>query len=335
MGKKQKHVIGITLGDINGIGPEIIIKALSDPRIHNHITPVVFGSSKVISYYRRMLKIDDFPLFIINGNQQPNHKRVNLVECWEDNLELKVGMPTKVGGEKAAKALEVASEYMGKGYVDAIVTGPINKATIHSDSFDFPGHTEYFGSKFDGDPMMFMISGDLRVAVLTGHIPLKEVAPKITVESVNSMIGKIKESLIKDFIITKPKIAVLGLNPHAGENGLLGKEEDEILIPVIKEYKKSGDLIYGPFSADGFFGSGSYKMYDAILAMYHDQGLIPFKTLSFGNGVNYTAGLQIVRTSPDHGTGFNIAGKGIASISSLQNAIYLANDILCNRKEES
>lgn len=335
MGKKYKNVIGITMGDLNGVGPEIIINALSDGRILNHLIPVIFGSSKVISYYRRMLKVNDFPLFIMRGNQKPNPKRVNLVECWEDNVEMNVGVANKIAGEKAAKALEVASEYLEKGFINGIVTGPINKSTIQSENFDFPGHTEYFGSRFNGTPMMFMVTGDLRVAVLTGHIPLKDVAAAITHENITSRIHKIKESLINDFDIPKPKIAVLGLNPHAGENGLLGKEDEEVLTPVIKEQKKSGHLVYGPFPADGFFGSGTYKKYDAILAMYHDQGLIPFKTLSFGNGVNFTAGLSIVRTSPDHGTAYNIVGKGLASADSLRSALYMANDIISNRNNEN
>ncbi|MEN8248151.1 MAG: 4-hydroxythreonine-4-phosphate dehydrogenase PdxA [Bacteroidota bacterium] len=335
MGNNKKNVIGITMGDINGIGPEIIISALSDQRILNQLTPVLFGSSKVISYYRRLFKIDDFPLFIIKGNQPPNPKRVNLVECWEDNVEMKIGVATKDGGEKAAKALDIASQYLEKGIIDAVVTGPINKATIQSESFDFPGHTEYFGSKFNGDPMMFMISGDLRVAVLTGHMPLKDVPAAITPENITNKINKIKQSLLIDFAIAKPKIAVLGLNPHAGEEGLLGKEEEEVLIPAIKDQKKSGNLVYGPFPADGFFGSGAYQKYDAIMAMYHDQGLIPFKSLSFGDGVNFTAGLTIVRTSPDHGTAYNIAGKGIASASSLRSAIFMANDIIVNRNAEN
>jgi 4-hydroxythreonine-4-phosphate dehydrogenase len=239
-----------------------------------------------------------------------------------------------MAGEKAAKALEIASEHLERKIIDAVVTGPINKSTIQSDSFDFPGHTEYFGSKFNGSPMMFLIAGDLRVAVLTGHIPLNQVASAVTQENVSSKINKIKESLLNDFAISKPKIAVLGLNPHAGEDGLLGKEEEDVLIPVIKDQKKTGNLVYGPFPSDGFFGSGTYKKYDAVLAMYHDQGLVPFKTLSFGNGVNYTAGLSIVRTSPDHGTGYNIAGKGIANADSLRSAIFMANDIVSNRKTE-
>lgn len=333
MANKNKHVIGITLGDINGVGPEIVIKALADQRILNHIIPVIFGSSKTISYYRKQLKIDDFSVYELKEGQEPNPKRINLVECWEDTAEIKIGEASKEAGTRAFQALEKASEFLEKGLVDAVVTAPINKATIQSDNFDFPGHTEYFGAKFAGNPLMFMISGSLRIAVVTGHVPIKDANSLITTESLTKSLKSIKKSLIIDFCISKPKIAVLGLNPHAGEDGLLGKEESEVIIPIIKEFKNKGDLVYGPFPADGFFGSGNYEKYDAILAMYHDQGLIPFKSLSFGNGINFTANLSVVRTSPDHGTGYDIAGKDMASETSLRSAIYLAHDILNNRKE--
>jgi 4-hydroxythreonine-4-phosphate dehydrogenase len=333
MVKKRKPVIAITIGDINGVGPEIIIKALSDQRLLNHLTPVIFGSAKTLSYYRKMLKTDDFSLYYLKDGQEPNPKRVNLVECWEDMAEIKVGEASNDAGQKALMALEMACKSLEEGRTDAIVTAPINKSTIQSESFNFPGHTEYFGARFNGKPLMFMISGDLRIAVATGHVPLKEVTALLTRETLEKSLMMIIKSLINDFGISRPKIAVLGLNPHAGEEGLLGEEENEIIIPVIKEFKNKGDLIYGPFPADGFFGSGNYKKYDAILAMYHDQGLIPFKNLSFGSGINYTANLPVVRTSPDHGTGYDIAGKNEASEASLREAIYLAHDILKNRNE--
>jgi 4-hydroxythreonine-4-phosphate dehydrogenase len=333
MGTKRKHVIGITLGDINGVGPEVVIKALSDQRIINHIVPVIFGSSKTIAYYRKQIKVDDFSVFQLQKGQEPNPKRINLVECWEEAAEIKEGEATKESGEKAFLALEQASDFLAKGVIDAVVTAPINKATIQSENFEFPGHTEYFGDRFDGDPLMFMISDSLRIAVATGHVPIKEANSLITTERIEKSIKSIKTSLINDFAISKPKIAVLGFNPHAGEDGLLGKEESEIISPVIKSFKEKGDLVYGPFPADGFFGSGNYKKYDAILAMYHDQGLIPFKSLSFGSGINFTANLSIVRTSPDHGTGYDIAGKNMASETSLRSAIFLAHDILNNRNE--
>ena len=333
MAKQNKHVIGITLGDINGVGPEIVIKALSDSRIINHIIPVIFGSSKTISYYRKQLEIEDFSFYHLDEGKDPNPKRINLVECWDDTAEIFPGEATKEAGNKAFLALEKATDYLQKGIVHALVTAPINKATIQSDDFTFPGHTEYFGDRFDGNPLMFMIADHLRIAVVTGHVPIKEANSLITPESLTKSLESIKKSLINDFCITKPKIAVLGLNPHAGEDGLLGKEESDVIIPTIKEFKDKGDLIYGPFPADGFFGSGNYKKYDAILAMYHDQGLIPFKSLAFGSGINFTANLSVVRTSPDHGTGYDIAGKNMASEESLRNAIYLAHDILNNRRE--
>ena len=255
------------------------------------------------------------------------------MECWQDTAEIKVGEASTEAGKKALLALEKACDFLEQGFVDAVVTAPINKSTIQSDKFNFPGHTEYFGAKFNGDPLMFMISESLRIAVVTGHVPIKEANALITTDRIEKSLESIKKSLINDFGISKPKIAVLGFNPHAGEDGLLGKEENEVIIPSIKDFKNKGNLVYGPFPADGFFGSGNYKKYDAILAMYHDQGLIPFKSLSFGTGINYTANLTVVRTSPDHGTGYDIAGKNIASETSLRNAIFLAHDILNSRKE--
>jgi 4-hydroxythreonine-4-phosphate dehydrogenase len=333
MAKNRKHVIAITLGDINGVGPEIVIKALSDSRMLNQVTPVIFGSSKTISYYRKLLKIDDFSVFHLKEGQEPNYKRINLVECWDEIAEINLGEAKKDAGKKALKALDKACEFLEKGYVDAVVTSPINKATAQSDEFSFPGHTEYLGARYDGNPLMFMVADSLRIAVATGHVPIHEVPALITQERIEKSLKKLIKSLKIDFGISKPKVAVLGLNPHAGEEGLLGKEEIEVIKPTIIQFKDKGELVFGPIPADGFFGSGAYKKYDAILAMYHDQGLIPFKSLSFGKGINFTAGLSIVRTSPDHGTGYDIAGQGLASETSLRSAIYLAADILKNRDE--
>jgi 4-hydroxythreonine-4-phosphate dehydrogenase len=333
MAQKRKHVIGITLGDINGIGPEIVIKALADQRILDHLVPIIFGSVATISFYRKLLKIDDFSVYQLNEGQEPHTKRVNLVECWQGSADINVGEASNEAGSLALQALTKASSYLEKGIIEAVVTAPINKATIQSENFDFPGHTEYFGDRFDGTPLMFMISESLRIAVVTGHVPIKDANTLITQERLEKSLKSIKKSLIYDFGISKPKIAVLGLNPHAGEEGLLGKEESEVIIPAIKNFKNQGDLVYGPFPADGFFGSGNYKKYDAILAMYHDQGLIPFKSMSFGNGINFTANLSVVRTSPDHGTGYDIAGKNMASETSMRQAIFLAQDILNNRNE--
>jgi len=333
MAKKNKPKVAITLGDINGIGPEIVIKTLSDQRILNHLTPIIFGSSKTVSYYRKQLKIDDFSVYHLNEGQEPNPKRVNIVECWQEAAEINLGKASKEAGEKALLSLKKSVEYLQNGLVEGIVTAPINKATIQTDEFNFPGHTEFFGNKFNGSPLMFMVAEKLRIAVATGHVPLKDVPLLITSEHLTTTLSAMKKSLKYDFGIEKPKIAVLGLNPHAGEGGLLGAEEKEVIIPLIKQLKEKGELVFGPFPADGFFGSSSYKKYDGILAMYHDQGLIPFKSLAFGEGVNFTANLSIVRTSPDHGTGYDIAGKGIASESSFRNALFYLVDIIKNRAD--
>jgi 4-hydroxythreonine-4-phosphate dehydrogenase len=334
MAKKRKDIIGITIGDPNGIGVEVILKALSDQRIFNHLTPIVFGSTKTISFYRKELKLEDVSTFTIKEDQDPHLKRINIVDCWSEDVEVKVGQADSEAGKNAYLALEKANEWYKAGKVDAIVTAPINKASIQSEEFDFPGHTEYFGNRYEGDPLMFMIAGDLRIAVFTGHMSLKEVSGHLSREKLKKRIEIIMGSLKKDFGIHKPKLAVLGLNPHAGEEGLLGQEEKDIIAPVIEDCKNNGNLVFGPYPADGFFGSSNYKKYDGVLAMYHDQGLIPFKSISFGSGVNFTANLPIVRTSPDHGTAFDIAGKDKASETSMRAAIYLAHDILKNRSEQ-
>lgn len=272
--------------------------------------------------------------FVLNDGQEPHMKRINIVDCWTDDFEVKVGQPEPDAGKNAFLALEKANEWFRAGKVDAIVTAPINKATIQSEQFDFPGHTEYFGNRHEGDPLMFMIAGDLRIAVFTGHMSLKEVSGNLSRDKLKQRIEMILGSLKKDFGIIKPRLAVLGLNPHAGEDGLLGQEEKDIISPVIEDCKNNGDLVFGPYPADGFFGSSNFRKFDGVLAMYHDQGLIPFKSISFGSGVNFTANLPIVRTSPDHGTAFDIAGKNKSSETSMRAAIYLAHDILRNRSEQ-
>lgn len=334
MAKKRKDIIGITVGDPNGIGPEVVLKALADQRVLNHLVPVIFGSAKVLTYYRKLFKLDDAPFYQLKDGQEPHLKRINVVNCWPDEFEAKVGEQNPEAGKNAFLALEKANEWYKADKIDAIVTGPINKASIQSEDFEFPGHTEYFGNRYQGNPLMFMISGDLRIAVFTGHVSLKDVSGLLNREKLHERINMVLSSLKKDFGIAKPKIAVLGLNPHAGEDGLLGQEEKDVIAPVIDEAKENGDLVFGPFPADGFFGSAKYQQFDAILAMYHDQGLIPFKSLSFGSGVNFTANLSVVRTSPDHGTAFDIAGQGRSSETSMRAAIYLAHDILKNRTEE-
>jgi 4-hydroxythreonine-4-phosphate dehydrogenase len=329
----HKPVIGISLGDINGIGPEVVLKALADPRILDMMTPVVYGSSKVLGYYRKALKMNNFQYHHMQGAALED--QVNVVNCWQEVIEIQMGQSNPEGGKAALLALQKAVEDLKAGRIEAIVTAPINKQNIQSDEFKFPGHTEFFTKAFDTkDSLMLLCSGSLRVGVVTGHVPLQEVPQLITKERVQYKLNILERSLRQDFGIGKPRIAVLGLNPHAGEEGLLGTEELEVIIPVIQDIKQKGRLVFGPFPADGFFGSGAYQKFDGILAMYHDQGLIPFKTLAFEQGVNYTAGLPIVRTSPDHGTAYDIAGQNIASESSMREALYLACDIARRRNEK-
>ncbi len=332
--EQRKPVIGITIGDVNGIGPEVIIKALNNPKINNHITPVIYGSTKVLSYYKKVLELEGFDYTQV---REPNHfhsKKVNVVNCWEETIEITAGSSTKEAGAAAFKAIEAATKDLKEGVIDALVTAPINKQNIQSEDFKFAGHTEYFTQALGAkDSLMLLCSEELRVAIVTGHIPIKEVSNTITKEQVASKLDILIQSLKKDFGILKPKVAVLGLNPHAGEEGLLGNEDKEIILPVIDEYRSKGHLCYGPLPADGFFGTRAYQKYDAILAMYHDQGLIPFKTIAFDSGVNYTAGLSAIRTSPDHGTAYDIAGKNKADEQSLRQAIYTALDIVKNRNE--
>ncbi|UII21089.1 4-hydroxythreonine-4-phosphate dehydrogenase PdxA [Fulvivirga ligni] len=324
----DKARIGITLGDINGIGPEVTIKALRDNRLLNYITPVIYGSTKVLSYYRKALKIEDFNYTQVKDDGKFQSRKVNVINCWNEMIEIKTGEVTPEGGKASFNALEKATAHLKEGYIDALVTAPINKDNIQNDNFKFAGHTEYLTSKFGAeDSLMFMTTENLKIGVVTGHLPLKDVSKKLNKDLLLKKYSIMEQSLINDFGIMKPKIAILGLNPHAGENGLLGKEENELIIPVINKLKNEGKLVYGPFPADGFFGKNDYSKFDAVLAMYHDQGLIPFKTLAFENGVNFTAGLPIIRTSPDHGTAYDIAGKNIASASSMLHAIYMAKDI--------
>ncbi len=331
---EHKPVIGITLGDFNGVGPEVTLKALAGGQISRVCTPVLYGSVKVLSRYRKLLNLEEIQLHSIRSMDQMIHKRVNVFNCWEEHLEIDPGKATHEAGQAAYLALKSAVADLKNKTLDAVVTAPINKHTTQSEEFKFPGHTEYFAHEFGGtDALMFLVSDQLRVAVATGHIPLEKVKSAITKELIIKKVKQLEQSLRQDFGIAKPKIAVLGLNPHAGEDGLLGTEEKEVISPVISELKHKGMLLYGPLPADGFFGTGNYRKFDGVLAMYHDQGLIPFKTIAFENGVNFTAGLPIVRTSPDHGTAYNIAGKNTADETSMREAIYLACDVVKNRKE--
>jgi 4-hydroxythreonine-4-phosphate dehydrogenase len=331
-----KPRIGITLGDPNGIGPEVVIKALADIRILSLFTPVVYGSAKVISHYKKLLNIEEFNYSQVRTKGQLTHKSVNVVNCWEESLEVAAGKGSPDSGKAALTALKSACEDLKDGHLDALVTAPIDKKMIHSEEFPFKGHTEYltqfFGAK---DSLMFMISDKLKVGLVTEHVPVSQVAALLTKERIEAKLVLMENSLKKDFGIVKPKIAVLGLNPHAGDNGLIGQEDEQVVKAVVNENRNKGRLVFGPFPADGFFGSAQYLKYDGILAMYHDQGLIPFKSIAFEDGVNFTAGLSVVRTSPDHGTAFAIAGKNQANESSLREAIYRAGDIFKSRTEPS
>lgn len=332
--KKKKPIIGISIGDINGIGPEVIIKALEDNRILRHFTPVIYASGKVISYYRKNLNRENFNYQQINSIEKVIPKKTNVLNVWNDGFEITPGQANETGGKYAVLSLRKAVHDLSAGKIDGLTTAPLSKELIQSDEFKFPGHTEYLTEQAgEKESLMFLVHEGLRVGVVTGHIPLQEVSKQITTQKVITKLNKMIKSLQEDFGIKKPRVAVLGLNPHAGENGLLGKEEEEIISPAINELKSSHHIVMGPFPSDGFFGMNTYKHYDAVLAMYHDQGLIPFKTLAFEEGINYTAGLPYVRTSPDHGTAFSIAGKGEADETSFRNALYLANDIIRQRSE--
>jgi 4-hydroxythreonine-4-phosphate dehydrogenase len=329
----DKPRIGITIGDLNGIGPEVIIKALSDNRLLNLMTPVVYGSTKVLSFYRKLMNLEEFNYSVVKTKGQLFPKAVNVVNCWEDVYEINPGQPSRQTAKAALLSLKKAVEEVKEGLIDGFVTAPIDKNTIHGEDFPFQGHTEYLTQEFNaGESLMLMVGNDLRVGLVTEHVPIKDVSTFITKERVELKIRLLELTLKKDFLINKPKIAVLGLNPHAGDEGLLGSEENDVIKPVINDLKTKGKLIFGPFPADGFFATGQHAKYDGVIAMYHDQGLVAFKTLCFESGINYTAGLPYVRTSPDHGTAYNIAGKNVASESSMREAMYVACDIIKNRR---
>lgn len=335
--KKAEYipVIGISCGDINGVGPEIIMKIFSDPRVTKLCTPVIYGSGKVFAYYRKLLKLNKFNYQQIKSIDELQKKKINLVHCYDNDIEVLPGKITQQSGTLSLVALERSTEDLVNKKIDALVTAPINKDNMQAENFSFPGHTEYLTKKAGAkDSLMLMTSDDLKVGVITGHIPLKDISANITKELIIAKTKILHKTLKQDFGISKPKIALMGLNPHAGENGLLGKEEIDTIIPAIKELKEEHNILaFGPLAADGFFGTYQFKNYDGVLAMYHDQGLIPFKTIAFDTGVNYTAGLNIIRTSPDHGTAYNIAGKNIADISSMLHSIYTAIDVVNSRKK--
>jgi 4-hydroxythreonine-4-phosphate dehydrogenase len=330
----EKLKVGISIGDVNGIGLEIIIKTLADSKIYNYFTPIVYGHTKVASFYRRVTEVSELNFNVIDHPSQAQDKRANMINCWDEEVKIEPGVPNKEVGKFAFASLERATADLLKGDIDALVTAPINKDTIQSDSFDFPGHTEYLQDR-DGaaESLMFLVSDTLRVGVVTGHIPVAKVAESISIEKILSKLKLMNASLQNDFWIRKPKIAVLGLNPHASDNGLIGNEEHTAIIPAIEEARANDILAFGPYAADGFFANGTYLQFDAVLAMYHDQGLIPFKQIAFESGVNFTAGLKFVRTSPDHGTAYDIAGKNMASEISFCEAIFTALHIAKHRIE--
>ena len=327
--------IGITHGDMNGIGYEVILKTLADERLAEFCIPILYGSQKMALFHQKVMDLPPVNFKIINKPEDAVEGKINLINCIEENLKIEFGRSSSEAGKAAFKALEMATSDLKRGAIHTLLTAPINKHNIHSDEFQFPGHTEYLQKVFDVDgktnSLMILTSECLRIALVTIHIPVEEIQKNLTQEVVLEKIALFNNSLIQDFGVIRPHIAVLALNPHAGDNGVSGTEENTIIRPAIAEAEKQGITVFGPFPADGFFGSQSMRQFDGILAMYHDQGLIPFKLLAMGNGVNYTAGLPIVRTSPAHGTAYDIAGQNLASEESFRNALYASIDIYRKR----
>ncbi len=332
MDKTDKIVVGISIGDLNGIGIEVILKAFQDKRMLEFCTPVLFGATKVVSYHKKALNLE-VPVHGITNIDQINPNKINVLNIWKEEVKIDLGKATKESGTYAAKSLEAATNHLKENKVDVLITAPINKENIQSESFNYPGHTEYLEANLEGKSLMILLTDELRIGLITGHIPIAKVAETITSELIKDKVDTMHESLKRDFGIVKPKIAVLSLNPHCGDNGVIGKEDDEIIKPTVQEIAASGKLVFGPYAADGFFGSKTYKQFDGVLATYHDQGLAPFKALSFGKGVNFTAGLNRIRTSPDHGTGYDIAGKNLANSSSFTEALFTALQVFNCRNE--
>ncbi len=331
--KEQDIVVGISQGDFNGIAYEVILKTFSDKRMFEFSNVVLYGSPEITNFYLKNLDLENYGTSIVSDAAKLQGGKLNILAVEEKNIQIEAGKSTKKAGELAFRSLEKVVDDLKNNKIDVLVTAPINKENIQSEKFKFAGHTDYLAKAFDAEQyLMLMVQENLRIGVITGHIPLKDVAQTISQELILDKIKVLYHSLEYDFAIRKPKIAILGLNPHASDHGLIGKEEEEIIIPAIKQAQKDGMLVYGPFPADGFFASENYKNFDGILAMYHDQGLIPFKTLAFKDGVNFTAGLPIVRTSPAHGTAYEIAGKNMASPASFRQAVYLGIEIFKNRE---
>ena len=330
---RNKINVAISCGDVNGVGLEVIIKTFLDTRMFELCTPVIYGNQNISKGYRKLLGTQDFSFNMIDNHEKKNLKKVNILGIDDSEFELNIGSVTEEAGKLAYKSITNATDALAANHADVLVTAPIHKQNIPWESDDIKGHTEYLAHYANEDhPLMMMVHNNLRVGVVTGHVPLKDVSSVLTIDKIVTTLEVFQKSLIQDFNIHQPKIAVLGLNPHAGDNGIIGKEENEIIIPALEKFNTNGNIAIGPFASDGFFGSGQFKKFDGVLAMYHDQGLIPFKTISNNEGVNFTAGLPIVRTSPDHGTAFDISGKNQADPTSFRNAIYIAIDIYKNRK---
>jgi 4-hydroxythreonine-4-phosphate dehydrogenase len=332
MENKRKIRLGISAGDLNGIGVEILLKTFKDSRMFEFCTPVVYASQKVINFNKKHF---DFNINVHSASSNGNFSsdKLNVVDVWKDEVNIKFGVENTEIGSYAVKSLEAAVDALNSGEIDVLVTAPINKKNIQSEAFTFPGHTDYLAQRINGNSLMLMVSGGLRVGLLTDHVPVKDISNKIDKTLIENKVQTVIKTLKQDFQVQKPKVALLAINPHAGDNGVIGDEDTSLLAPVIASLKEEGNLVFGPYPADSFFGSDLYKKFDAIIASYHDQGLIPFKTLSFGQGVNFTAGLDKIRTSPDHGTAFEIAGKGEANESSFKEAVFLAIKLYQNRKQ--
>jgi len=330
MNKAENIIVGISIGDLNGIGSEVVLKTFEDSRMLEMCTPVIFANVKILSFVKKTFESTSM-LHGIDKLDQIVTGKINVLNVWKESIDINFGANDENVGKYAIKSFVAATDALKAGLIDVLVTAPINKYNIQSEEFKFPGHTDYLDKELEGDALMLMVQDNLRVGLLTDHVPVNEVASHLTEALIIRKIETIKKTLIQDFSINKPKIAVLGLNPHAGDGGVIGKEDEAIIRPAIKKLFDKGTLVFGPYPADGFFGNSQYEKFDAVIAAYHDQGLIPFKTLSFGKGVNYTAGLNKIRTSPDHGTAYEIAGKNGADFNSFKEAVYLAVDIFHSR----
>ncbi len=331
----DKPIIGISIGDYNGIGPEVILKTIQNTKLFKWSIPVLYGSEKILNFYKKDLDLNEFKTYTVKSIDHIRENQLNIIPCLDDQaIQIEPGKVTEAAGKAAFASLKAACDDLDQGKIAALVTAPINKKNIQSEEFKFPGHTEYLTERFDKkDSLMLLVAEELRMGVATGHIPLQKVASELTKEGLESKISLFLQTLREDFKIDKPKIALLGLNPHAGDDGLLGEEEKTLIGPVADSFRAKGELVLGPFPADGFFGNHQFKKFDGILGMYHDQALIPFKYMAFENGVNFTAGLPVIRTSPDHGTGYDIAGKGIAEPNSFMQAYFVALDLIKNKME--